>query len=210
MAANDEQNTGGSQSDNRLAGSTETPVSPILAPPPFTQVAPEIFVPSEEQRQLHERDALQQQRVADLLHHLAGFRNGPEDENWDSDAYEKLTQIPGIALEPLGVMMGHGAAIRSQLEYFQTAQTDLTAQLAAMTKERNRLVQSALVDERVRMVSAARVRNPVALGGFGLQTPATFGDTAGSGRSTSAQSATKQSSQDSVRSFLTAPAALWP
>ncbi|KAJ1423548.1 hypothetical protein B484DRAFT_465002, partial [Ochromonadaceae sp. CCMP2298] len=151
MAENDEQNTGGSQSDNRFAGSSETPVSPTLAPPPFTQVAPEIFVPSEEQRQLHAQDALQQQRVADLLHHLAGFRNGPEDENWDSDAYEKLTQIPGIALEPLGVMLGHGSAIRSQLVYFQTAQADLTAQLAAVTRERDRLTQSALIDQRVRM-----------------------------------------------------------
>jgi hypothetical protein len=201
MVANVDQKTGGN-SDDRLVGDMDTPVSPILAPPPLTQAAPEIFVPTEQQRLLHEADKLQQERVAALLHHVAGFRNGPEDENWDIDAYEKLTQIPGVALAPLAEMMQHGAAIRSQLEFFRAAQSDLEARLTAMTKERDTLRMSALVDERVKIVSAARTRNPVTLRGFGLQTPAHSSATPGSGASTSAHSATSATSRAPVASVM--------
>jgi hypothetical protein len=47
--------------------------------------------------------------MASLLSHIQAFREGPEIEGWDADAYEVLTQIPGLALGPLSTMLSPGA-----------------------------------------------------------------------------------------------------
>ncbi|KAJ1393225.1 hypothetical protein B484DRAFT_408264 [Ochromonadaceae sp. CCMP2298] len=104
MAGSGEQNSGAT-SNNRLVGSPESPVTPFQAPPPFTQAKSESFVPSAEQRRRHDADALQQEKMGALLHHLAGFRDGPEDPDWEAEAYLALQQISGTALRPLTEMI---------------------------------------------------------------------------------------------------------
>ncbi|KAJ1391802.1 hypothetical protein B484DRAFT_408635, partial [Ochromonadaceae sp. CCMP2298] len=107
--------------------------------------------------------------MAKLLAHLQAFRQGPEVAGWDADAYELLTQIPGLALGPLAEMLAHGAAVREQLDDFTAQQTNLTAQLAAAVKERDTLRMSALIDKRIAAVSAARVpHDPSGSEGFTL------------------------------------------
>jgi hypothetical protein len=180
MAGSGEQNPGATGID-RLAGSPETPVTPNQAPPPFTQAAPETFVPSEEPRLRHEADALQQERMAALLHHLAGFRDGPEDPDWVADAYVALQQIPGTALRPLAEMIAHGAEVRARLDHFNAAQNSMNAALAEVIRERDALRWDAILNARVAAVSAARTRDPPASGGFGRHTQSLYGDTPGSG-----------------------------
>ncbi|KAJ1387842.1 hypothetical protein B484DRAFT_460792, partial [Ochromonadaceae sp. CCMP2298] len=149
MSSADEQNTG--ETANDRLNEQGTPASPGPNLPPFTQApGPETFVPTEEQRLRHEQDALQQTKMAALLGHIQAFREGPELEGWDADAYVLLTQIPGVALGPLTTMLSHGAAVRDQ-----NLQADLTAQLKAATAERDSLNLSALIDKRIAAVSAA-------------------------------------------------------
>ncbi|KAJ1419432.1 hypothetical protein B484DRAFT_400184, partial [Ochromonadaceae sp. CCMP2298] len=99
---------------------------------------------------------------------LTVIADGPEIEGWDADAYELLTQIPGLALGPLNTMLSHGAAVREQLEHYNSLQDDLTTQLKAATAERDTLRMSALIDKRIAAVSAARVQNTPGSGGFTL------------------------------------------
>ncbi|KAJ1398013.1 hypothetical protein B484DRAFT_406794 [Ochromonadaceae sp. CCMP2298] len=93
---------------------------------------------------------------------------GPEIEGWDADAFELLTQIPGLALRPLNTMLSHGKAVREQLEHFNSLQYDLTTQLKAATGECDTLKMSALIDKRIAAVTAARVQDTPGSGGFAL------------------------------------------
>jgi hypothetical protein len=189
------ENSGGSEHD-RLPGSQETPQTPSAAPPPFTQINPETDNdPTAEQRRLHEADTLQQERMATLIGHLRAFRQGPEHADWDGDAYEALTRIPGLALGPLAEMIGHGAEIRTRLDHFKESQSDLQDRLDAATFECRRLEAAALVEARVAAVTRARTYDPPASGGFALHS--NFG-APGSGGPNSATSATSASSATSA------------
>ncbi|KAJ1398501.1 hypothetical protein B484DRAFT_438394, partial [Ochromonadaceae sp. CCMP2298] len=132
MSQPGEQNSGEETEHNRLHGSQETPANPAAAiPPPFTQRGPEDIDPALEQQRLHTADTLQQERMALLIDHLRAFRQGPEDADWDGDAYEALTRIPGLSLGPLAQMIGHAAAVPLQLDDFEAAQIAVQAKLDA-------------------------------------------------------------------------------
>ncbi|KAJ1396314.1 hypothetical protein B484DRAFT_472316, partial [Ochromonadaceae sp. CCMP2298] len=198
MSQSSEQNPGGETEHHRLHGSQDTPATPAAAvPPPFTQLGPEDVNPATEQERMHAADKIQQERMAELIGHLRDFRQGPEHADWDGDAYEALTRIPGLSLGPLTQMIGHASAARLQLDDFEAAQIAMQAKLDAVTFERNRLQAAALVDKRVAAVSNARVQNPPASGGFSLHSR--FG-TPGSGESNSATSATSATSAPMVTS----------
>ncbi|KAJ1407849.1 hypothetical protein B484DRAFT_403703 [Ochromonadaceae sp. CCMP2298] len=168
MSSADDQNTG--ETANNRINEQGTPASPGPNLPPFTQAAPgpETFVPTEEQRLRHEQDALQQTKMSTLLGHIQAFRQGPEIEGWDAEAYEMLTRIPGLALGPLTTMLSHGAAVKDQLKDFEILQADLADQLKTATAERDSLRMSALIDKRIAAVSAARVQDTPGSGGFAL------------------------------------------
>jgi hypothetical protein len=117
MSISGEENSG-ETAINRLQGSQDTPLSPAVAPPPFTQRPPEEFQPSEEQQLEHDADNLQQEKTAALIGHLSAFHQNPEHANWDVEAYDALTRSPGLALGPLADMLSQGAAIRLQLDEF--------------------------------------------------------------------------------------------
>ncbi|KAJ1382726.1 hypothetical protein B484DRAFT_411370 [Ochromonadaceae sp. CCMP2298] len=197
MSSADDQNSG-EMANNRI-NEQGTPASPGPNLPPFTQAAPgpETFVPTEEQRLLHEQDALHQAKMSALLDHIQAFRQGPEIEGWDADAYEMLTRIPGLALGPLNTMLSHGAAVKDQLKDFEVLQADLTAQLKTATTERDSLRMSALIDKRIAAVSAARVQDTPGSGGFALHS--NFG-THGPEGPTSALSASSATSAQVVTS----------
>jgi hypothetical protein len=71
--------------------------------------------------------------VASMMHDLEGFRQGPEMEDWDAEAYTMLMQIPGTALGSLADMLAHGVEIRKRLEHFNERQDSMRAALDAMT-----------------------------------------------------------------------------
>ncbi|KAJ1437236.1 hypothetical protein B484DRAFT_428385, partial [Ochromonadaceae sp. CCMP2298] len=139
MSQPGEHNSGEETDYDRLHGSQDTPATPAAVPPPFTQLGPEDIDPATEQQRLRAADTLQQERMALLINHLCAFRQGSEDADWDGDAYEALTRIPGLSMGPLAKMIGHAAAVRLQLDDFEAAQTAIQAKLDAVTFERNRL-----------------------------------------------------------------------
>jgi hypothetical protein len=199
MSSADDQNSGGAgeTANDRLGDQQGTPASPAPAPPPFTQRGPKTFVPSAEQQARHEQDRLQQEKMQALLDHISAFRQGPEQEGWDADAYALITQIPGQSLGPLTTMLAHGAAIRVKLEHFQEAQDNLTGRLATAELERDILKRDALIAQRIAAVSAARTRDTPRSGGFALHS--NFG-MKGPNSATSALSATSAASTTVVTS----------
>jgi hypothetical protein len=124
--------------------------------------------------------------MAALIGHFSAFRQGPEHTDWDVEAYDALTRIPGLALGPLADMLSQGAEIRLQLDEFTSSQATMWSQLNSMTMERDRLKAAALVEARVAAENRARTYDPPASGGFALRS--SFG-APGSGASTSTTSA---------------------
>ncbi|KAJ1407974.1 hypothetical protein B484DRAFT_469171 [Ochromonadaceae sp. CCMP2298] len=149
MADEVPENTGGIGANDRLADQGDTPMSPMLAA-------------------MHDRDETHQIRCAGLLTDLTAFCAGPGRPNFDEDAYNVICAIPGCSLEPVAVMIAHGAAVRRQLDEFASSQHVLQERLAQAKRKRDSLKSAADIAERVRQVGIKTAFMPPPSGNLGF------------------------------------------
>ncbi|KAJ1384209.1 hypothetical protein B484DRAFT_440549, partial [Ochromonadaceae sp. CCMP2298] len=131
MADEVPENSGGIGANDRLAGADDTPVSPMVGGQPNPSLDQErghVYTPAE-LAAMHDRDETHQIRCAGLLTDLTAF-------------------CAGCSLEPVAVMIAHGAAVRRQLDEFTSSQHVLQERLAQAERERDSLKSAADIAER--------------------------------------------------------------
>jgi hypothetical protein len=195
MASNAPENSGGVDID-RLVGQEDVPASPMVGGQPDPGLERDrghVYTPAE-LAVMHDRNEAHQLRCAALLSDLTAFCAAPGRENFDEDAYNALCQITGCNLEPVAVMISHGAAVRRQLEEFTASQRELQARLAQAERERDSLKSAADIAERIRQVGLQTSFNE----GFTFSHPSIRMATPGSAMSFGAASATSATSTTSV------------
>ncbi|KAJ1381392.1 hypothetical protein B484DRAFT_440852, partial [Ochromonadaceae sp. CCMP2298] len=152
MADEVPENLGGISANDRLADQGDTPMSPMVGGQPNPGIERGRVYTAAELTVMHDRDEAHQIRCATLLTDLTAFCAGPGKDDFNEAAYNAICQIPGCSLEPVAVMLAHGAAVCRQLEEFTKSQRELQDRLAAAESERDRLKTSADMAERIRQV----------------------------------------------------------
>ncbi|KAJ1421183.1 hypothetical protein B484DRAFT_465626, partial [Ochromonadaceae sp. CCMP2298] len=159
----------------RLETGSDLPGTPTTRAPPLPESVTDVQG-SEEQRA-----AAYTQRLEEILGHLGAFGDIGYSETIDSHAYETLRGLSAGALLPIGELLSHGAAVRTQLLYFtaeraefQRDQRKVQEQLRAITAQRDILVTQQRNDRAAAAFLRAQDGAPGAGGGV-QQTPLRFG-----------------------------------